>query len=216
MQWLARRDSGARRPADGLRLRAELPDRGRRAHASHARSSASCASRTTARAVAFGHTSTRSGRPRSIASSCCRRHARTSRRCCSSTRPIRPICSTRSSSRLGRRVATGPNDVGQRLWALDPDLVPVAQDLLALAGSRPLAIADGHHRYETALRYRDTPDAPTEPTMSSPCSTAPIRMASLWPRGIASSSGVDDPASVLIGRGRRHLRRARPLHARRN
>jgi uncharacterized protein (DUF1015 family) len=25
---------------------------------------------------------------------------------------------------------------------------------------RPLTIADGHHRYETALRYRDTPGAP--------------------------------------------------------
>jgi uncharacterized protein (DUF1015 family) len=45
--------------------------------------------------------------------------------------------------------------VGQRLWAIDPAQVPAAGELLTLAGSRPLTIADGHHRYETALRYRD-------------------------------------------------------------
>ena len=56
--------------------------------------------------------------------------------------------------------AIGPDGVGQRLWAIDPELVPAAKDLLALAGARPLTIADGHHRYETALRYRDSPGAP--------------------------------------------------------
>jgi uncharacterized protein (DUF1015 family) len=56
--------------------------------------------------------------------------------------------------------AVGPNGVGQRLWHIDPALVPEANDLLALAGSRPLTIADGHHRYETALRYRDAEGAP--------------------------------------------------------
>jgi uncharacterized protein (DUF1015 family) len=56
--------------------------------------------------------------------------------------------------------AIGPDGVGQRLWAIDPELVPAAKDLLALAGAQPLTIADGHHRYETALRYRDSPGAP--------------------------------------------------------
>ena len=56
--------------------------------------------------------------------------------------------------------AIGPDGVGQRLWAIDPELVPGAKDLLALAGARPLTIADGHHRYETALRFRDSPGAP--------------------------------------------------------
>jgi uncharacterized protein (DUF1015 family) len=58
------------------------------------------------------------------------------------------------------REAIGPDGTGQRLWGIDPDLVPAARDLLGLAGARPLTIADGHHRYETALRYRDTPGAP--------------------------------------------------------
>jgi len=58
------------------------------------------------------------------------------------------------------REAIGPDGTEQRLWGIDPELVPAAHELLALAGSRPLTIADGHHRYETALRYRDTPGAP--------------------------------------------------------
>jgi uncharacterized protein (DUF1015 family) len=37
-----------------------------------------------------------------------------------------------------------------------------ADALLQLAGSRPLTIADGHHRYETALRYRQQPGAGDE------------------------------------------------------
>ena len=45
-----------------------------------------------------------------------------------------------------------------RLWAAaadggEPD--PAVAALLATAGRGPLTIADGHHRYETALRYRD-------------------------------------------------------------
>ncbi|HUP82572.1 MAG TPA: DUF1015 domain-containing protein [Candidatus Limnocylindria bacterium] len=55
--------------------------------------------------------------------------------------------------------ADGPGGVGQRLWAIDPEAVPEAQALLEVAGRKPLTIADGHHRYETALRYRDTPGA---------------------------------------------------------
>ncbi len=40
-----------------------------------------------------------------------------------------------------------------RLWAADdPDLLGSAQETLA---GRSVLIADGHHRYETALRYRD-------------------------------------------------------------
>lgn len=32
---------------------------------------------------------------------------------------------------------------------------PIAAELIDLASAGPIAIADGHHRYETALRYRD-------------------------------------------------------------
>ena len=44
--------------------------------------------------------------------------------------------------------------VDHRLWAVDAD-DPVAVDLPAPATRGPIVIADGHHRYETALRYRD-------------------------------------------------------------
>src|SRR4029077_2053304 len=44
-----------------------------------------------------------------------------------------------------------------RLWAIpaDGDAIPVVAPLLAAASRGPVTIADGHHRYETALRYRD-------------------------------------------------------------
>jgi uncharacterized protein (DUF1015 family) len=58
--------------------------------------------------------------------------------------------------------AAGPGGVGQRLWAIDPEAVPAANELLELAGRAPLTIADGHHRYETALRYRATSGAPPD------------------------------------------------------
>lgn len=53
--------------------------------------------------------------------------------------------------------AAGPDGVEQRFWSVDPDAAPEARELIAIASARPIYIADGHHRYETALRYRDTP-----------------------------------------------------------
>jgi uncharacterized protein (DUF1015 family) len=54
---------------------------------------------------------------------------------------------------------TDDDGVSHRLWALpasgDGPASVVAGALLAAAGERPITIADGHHRYETALRYRD-------------------------------------------------------------
>jgi uncharacterized protein (DUF1015 family) len=53
--------------------------------------------------------------------------------------------------------ATDADGVAHRLW-----VVPVTSDdgvgreLLRTAEARPLTIADGHHRYETALAYRET------------------------------------------------------------
>jgi uncharacterized protein (DUF1015 family) len=47
--------------------------------------------------------------------------------------------------------------VRHRVWVVPADGVgdgPVAS-LIAAAGAAPITIADGHHRYETALRYRD-------------------------------------------------------------
>ncbi len=47
--------------------------------------------------------------------------------------------------------------VRHRLWAVADDGDPsgTVATLVAAAGAQPVAIADGHHRYETALRYRD-------------------------------------------------------------
>jgi uncharacterized protein (DUF1015 family) len=48
--------------------------------------------------------------------------------------------------------------VRHRLWRAplsDPRFAAPARALLELAGSGPITLADGHHRYETALRYRD-------------------------------------------------------------
>jgi uncharacterized protein (DUF1015 family) len=49
------------------------------------------------------------------------------------------------------------DDVRHRLWAVpaDGDAAPTLAPLLAVAAGGPVTIADGHHRYEMALRYRD-------------------------------------------------------------
>ena len=76
-------------------------------------------------------------------------------------------------------VAGGPPDVDvtdddgvcHRMWALpasgDGPASVVAGSLLEAAGTAPVTIADGHHRYETALRYRD------ERRMSRSCDEDP-------------------------------------------
>jgi uncharacterized protein (DUF1015 family) len=75
------------------------------------------------------------------------------------------------------RVTAGPPDVDivdddgtrHRLWALpaDHDAAASVAPLLAAASRVPMTIADGHHRYETALRYRD------ERRMSRSCEEDP-------------------------------------------
>jgi uncharacterized protein (DUF1015 family) len=62
-----------------------------------------------------------------------------------------------------------PDDVRHRLWVVeaDGDASEHVSDLLASAGAGPITIADGHHRYETALRYRD------ERRMSRSCEEDP-------------------------------------------
>jgi len=66
------------------------------------------------------------------------------------------------------RHATGVDGVRNTLWALrDPDTI----DLLArLVGNGPIYIADGHHRYTTALAYRDErrAQATADPTPADP------------------------------------------------
>jgi uncharacterized protein (DUF1015 family) len=61
--------------------------------------------------------------------------------------------------------------VRHRLWSVPADgqgeSAELAAALIAAAGSGPVTIADGHHRYETALRYRD------ERRMSRSCEEDP-------------------------------------------
>jgi len=59
--------------------------------------------------------------------------------------------------------------VHHRMWAIpaDGDAADTVAPLLAAAAREPVTIADGHHRYETALRYRD------ERRMSRSCEEDP-------------------------------------------
>lgn len=50
-----------------------------------------------------------------------------------------------------------PDGVRHRLWRVPAG--PLAREIAGAAGSEPLLIADGHHRYETALTYaRERPE----------------------------------------------------------
>jgi len=72
------------------------------------------------------------------------------------------------AARLLAQMASGPaqldvrddDGVRHRLWVVaagDGSETPTAAvaELVSLAAAKPVTIADGHHRYETALRYRD-------------------------------------------------------------
>jgi len=69
----------------------------------------------------------------------------------------------RASSLLAAAAATTPladvtddDGVRHRLWLVtDDEEDSTARSLAEIAGTGPVYIADGHHRYETALRYRD-------------------------------------------------------------
>jgi uncharacterized protein (DUF1015 family) len=69
----------------------------------------------------------------------------------------------RSSAELLDQLMSEPPEVEavdddgarHRLWLADPEESTAAAALLELAAADPLTIADGHHRYETALRWRD-------------------------------------------------------------
>jgi uncharacterized protein (DUF1015 family) len=61
------------------------------------------------------------------------------------------------ASRPADTEVTDEDGVRHRLWAVAADGASAAavRQLLDAAGRDPISIADGHHRYETALRYRD-------------------------------------------------------------
>jgi uncharacterized protein (DUF1015 family) len=66
---------------------------------------------------------------------------------------------------------TDDDGVRHRLWPVvadgDGPMATVAEALLTAAAASPITIADGHHRYETALQYRD------ERRMSRSCEEDP-------------------------------------------
>jgi uncharacterized protein (DUF1015 family) len=87
-----------------------------------------------------------------------------------------------ASGATGRRLTTiaagaaevdlvDDDGVRHRLWSVPADgqgeTADAAAALIAAAGAGPVTIADGHHRYETALRYRD------ERRMSRSCEEDP-------------------------------------------
>jgi uncharacterized protein (DUF1015 family) len=82
-----------------------------------------------------------------------------------------------STAAILAMIAAGPattdvrddEGVRHRLWVVeaDGDGAELVTRLLAAAGEGPITIADGHHRYETALRYRD------ERRMSRSCEEDP-------------------------------------------
>jgi uncharacterized protein (DUF1015 family) len=66
-------------------------------------------------------------------------------------RPLLEAAVTRAEE-AGHAAAGESDQFVQRIWRLaDPALI---DDLRAVIGKAPLLIADGHHRYETALNYR--------------------------------------------------------------
>ena len=84
---------------------------------------------------------------------------------------------TGSAATILAAIAAGPPEVDivdddgvrHRLWTVSGDGTSsdAIDRLIALAGAHPVTIADGHHRYETALRYRD------ERRMSRSCEEDP-------------------------------------------
>ena len=101
---------------------------------------------------------------------------------------------------------TDDDGVRHRLWAIeaDGDGAAAVAPLLDAAARGPVTIADGHHRYETALRYRD------ERRMSRSCEEDPafdyILTLFIDAGGRAADRPADPPDRARPGRRRRRRR----------
>src|SRR5439155_22248775 len=94
--------------------------------------------------------------------------------------------------------AVDRDGVTHRVWAVtDPGQVQRFHEAVA---DSPVYIADGHHRYETALAYE------TEVCSSSPCSADAAAHFTL-----AYLVDVADPGLIVLGT-HRLIRSPRPLH----
>ncbi len=100
--------------------------------------------------------------------------------------------------------AVGQDQVRRRLTVIqDPDQV---EKIGAFLGERPLLIADGHHRYETCLAYRDWRRAQeTDPPEVMPCDYTMMYITNMESPGlcvypahrILRSFGERDPEAFL-------------------
>lgn len=71
--------------------------------------------------------------------------------------PGRAASAALASAASGTPVADLVDDDGvrHRLWMVPAEPGGIAEAMVATASAGPVYIADGHHRYETAVRYRD-------------------------------------------------------------
>ena len=94
---------------------------------------------------------------------------------------------------------TDDDGVVHRVWALTEvgDDAPDVATLAEAAASGPITIADGHHRYETALRYRD------ERRMSRSCEEDPAfdYVLTLFLEATSQALTVLPTHRVVLGRG---------------
>ena len=101
----------------------------------------------------------------------------------------------------------GPGGLTNRLWAVDPAQSEPARELMALAASQPVTIADGHHRYETALRYRNEVGGGSSDYVLAIMYEASSGGLELWPwhrllRGIDSTSLIEKASRFYAVRSR--------------
>ena len=148
------------------------------------------------------------------ATSCFARRASTRARS-SASMTIRQAMPGSAWRRSRRRAPTSrsidDDGVRHRMWAVAADgegaSADAAAGLIAAASAGPVTIADGHHRYETALRYRD------ERRMTRSCEEDPA-FDYLLAAPRRGGRAADRPADPSTGPVRRRCDRRGPVGAR--
>ena len=95
--------------------------------------------------------------------------------------------------------ATDDTGLGHRLWTVsDPASVERWQALIA---DQPVLIADGHHRYRTALAYRDAMRGPSRSATSRQTAGDPSRSSTPRPAAGAAGTGSGPSRSTSFPAG---------------
>ena len=122
-----------------------------------------------------------------------------------------PILETHRGAGPAGRVVVDDDGVRHRLWVVAAgargDGGP-ADRLIALAEAEPIVIADGHHRYETALEYREqrgarracTEDPPYETIFSLLFDLAATEMTILPTHRVVAGEPAGDALMSRAGR----------------